>query len=136
MQSETKQSRERREEWRRVKRLPERDGWPCQAHRGLTARKQMRESVVCLRKGLAASGDHGTELMGCKTEHIPGYVLQNLGLIGEALTVLAVPQLVDGLLYLIALAEGHGNSIEAHSHGVVQTHGCCPPMAVTARSRG
>lgn len=84
----------------------------------------------------AASGDHGTELMGCKTEHLPGYVLQNLGLIGEALMVLAMPRLVDGLHYLIALAEAHGHSIEAHSHSVMQIHGCCPPMAVTTRSKG
>lgn len=74
--------------------------------------------------------------MGCKTKYLPSYVLQNLGLIDDAPMVLAMPQLVDGLLYLLALVEGYSHSIEAHGHGVVQIHGCCLPMAVTTRSKG
>lgn len=57
--------------------------------------------------------------------HLWDHVLHKLGVLGEAVVVAAVPQLAHVLSHFVAL-------VEAHSHRVAQSHGCCSSMASAA----
>lgn len=66
---------------------------------------------------------HGAPLIGGKATHLSDHVPNELGVLGEAPAAAAVPRLAHVLGHLVAL-------VEAHGHGVAQSHGCCSSMAV------
>lgn len=59
---------------------------------------------------------HGSPLVGCEAAHLPDHVPHELGVFGEAPASPAVSRLTDVFRHLVAL-------VEAHGHGVAQSHG-------------
>lgn len=64
----------------------------------------------------------GAVLLNRKATQLSDRVLHDLGVLGEALAVAAMPQLAHVLGHLVTL-------LKAHGHGVAQSHGCCSSMA-------
>ena len=57
--------------------------------------------------------------------HLPDHVPHEFGVFGETPAVAAVPRLAHVLGHLVT-------RVEAHGHGVAQSHGCCSTMAAAA----
>lgn len=66
---------------------------------------------------------YGLLLIGGIAAHLSDHVLHELDVLGEAPMAVTVPQLAHVIGHLVTL-------VEAHSHGVVQSYGCCS-MAAT-----
>lgn len=64
----------------------------------------------------------GVQLTQGEPARLSDHVPHNLGMLGEASAVVAVPQLAHVLGHLMAHVVGQ-------SHGVVQSHDCCSSMA-------
>lgn len=61
-------------------------------------------------------------LISGEAAHLPDHVPHERGVFAEAPAAAAAPQLAHVHGHLAAL-------VEAHSHLVVQSHGCCSPVA-------
>lgn len=81
-------------------------------------------------EGLLVLGDlelcPGMRLTQGEAAHLSDHVPHNLGMLGEASAVMAVPQLAHVLGHLMS-------RVVDHSHGVMQSHGCCSSMADTEK---
>ena len=68
---------------------------------------------------------HGSSLVRGEATYLPDHVLHKLGVFGETPAAAPVPRLAHVLGHLVTL-------VEAHGHGVAQSHGCCSTMAAAA----
>lgn len=68
---------------------------------------------------------HGSSLVRGEATHLPDHVPHEFGVFGETPAVAAVPRLAHVLGHLVT-------RVEAHGHGVAQSHGCCSTMAAAA----
>lgn len=79
-------------------------------------------------EGLLVLGDLelclGVQLTQGEAAHLSDHVPHNLGMLGEASAVMAVPQLANVPGHLMAC-------VVDHSDRVVQSRGCCSSMAAT-----
>ena len=65
---------------------------------------------------------HGLLLISGEAAHLPDHVPRERGVFAEAPAAVAAPRLAHVRCHLAAL-------VEAHSHLVAQSHGCCSPVA-------
>ena len=82
-------------------------------------------------EGLLVLGDlhqlHVRPLIRGEAAHLPDHVPHELGVLGKAPEVVAVPQFAHVLGHLLAI-------VEAHGHGEEQSHSHCSTMAGEAES--